>query len=268
MISLGFRTDLMVRRLTGSLIAEHASHLVVRTPTNPDFWWGNFILVDGPVRRGDADRWAVAFADAFPRAPHLALGVDGADGEAGDESELARLGVTVEVTSVLTATRLTPPARPPAAATIRPLAGDDDWAQAARLRAACHSDEEPSAEERLFIARTVAEERRLCEAGGGVWFGAFVDGQLRSGAGLVSDGGGLARFQNVETHPGHRRGGLASAVVHGLGQYGLGQRGERELGARTLVIVADPDDEAIRVYRALGFVDTERQVQLQRPPGG
>ncbi|MDT3444418.1 MULTISPECIES: GNAT family N-acetyltransferase [unclassified Pseudofrankia] len=260
--SLGYRTDLMVRRLTGSLITEHASHLVVRTPANPGFWWGNFILVDGPARRGDADRWAATFADAFPRAAHLALGVDSGDGDAGDESELTRLGVTVEVNSVLTATRLVPPTRPVTGAAIRPLVGDDDWAQAAQLRAVCHDDEEPSAEERLFIARAVTEERRLCEAGGGIWFGAFVDGRLRSGAGLVGDGGELARYQNVETHPDFRRGGLASAVVHGLGQWGV-----RELGARTLVIVADPDDQAIRVYRALGFTDTEHQVQLQRAPG-
>ena len=29
-----------------------------------------------------------------------------------------------------------------------------------------------------------------------------------------------------------------------------------------LVIVADPEDHAVPLYRALGFVDTERQVQL------
>ena len=39
-----------------------------------------------------------------------------------------------------------------------------------------------------------------------------------------------------------------------------------QLGAETLVIVADPDDEAIRIYRAAGFADQERQVQLMREP--
>ena len=33
-----------------------------------------------------------------------------------------------------------------------------------------------------------------------------------------------------------------------------------------IVIVADPDDDAIRIYRDLGFTETERQIQLYREP--
>jgi hypothetical protein len=39
-------------------------------------------------------------------------------------------------------------------------------------------------------------------------------------------------------------------------------------GVQTLVIVADPADEAIRVYRSVGFDGTETQVQLLRKPPG
>ena len=37
--------------------------------------------------------------------------------------------------------------------------------------------------------------------------------------------------------------------------------------AKRLVIVADPGYHAIGIYRSLGFVDWETQVQLTRPPG-
>jgi len=83
-------------------------------------------------------------------------------------------------------------------------------------------------------------------------------GRMRSGAGLFRDGG-LARFQSVETHPDFRRQGLASAV--------LGHVARREPGARTLVTVADPDDQAIQLSRALGFAEAEYQIQLYRAPG-
>jgi hypothetical protein len=33
-----------------------------------------------------------------------------------------------------------------------------------------------------------------------------------------------------------------------------------------MVIVADPEAEAIRVYRSVGFHDTETQIAFQRPP--
>jgi hypothetical protein len=39
-----------------------------------------------------------------------------------------------------------------------------------------------------------------------------------------------------------------------------------ELGAQTLVMVADPDYLAIKIYRAIGFTDSERQLQVERAP--
>lgn len=261
--SLGFRTDLMLRTMAGSAIADHGTHLVVRTPANPGFWWGNFVLFEGPPGKGDAHSWSAAFSGAFPGAAHLALGVDGTDGDTGDAAELAELGVTAEVNSVLTATRLLPPGAPGISADIRALAGDDDWDQATDLRLSCDDHIAMTPEHRRFSERKVAEHRALCEAGHGAWFGAFVERRMRAGAGLFGDGDGPARFQSVETHPAYRRQGLASSLVHHAGRWGLDR-----LGARTLVIVADPGYHAIRLYRALGFADAERQVQLCRPPAG
>jgi hypothetical protein len=38
--SLGLRTELALRVLSGSLVEDRGDHLVVRTPDNPTFWWG------------------------------------------------------------------------------------------------------------------------------------------------------------------------------------------------------------------------------------
>ena len=79
--------------------------------------------------------------------------------------------------------------------------------------------------------------------------------------GVFSDGNGIARYQNVETHPAWRRKGLAGTLVWRAGCWVLA-----ELAARTLVIVADPGASAIRVYRSVGFADTETQIGFERPP--
>ena len=79
--------------------------------------------------------------------------------------------------------------------------------------------------------------------------------------GVFSDGSGIARYQNVETHPASRRHGLAGTLVWQAGRWTLDQ-----LGARTLVIVADPGAGAIRVYRSVGFAGTESQIGFQRAP--
>ena len=116
---------------------------------------------------------------------------------------------------------------------------------------------------RTFVTRRAAGNRALTTAGHGAWFGAFVDGALVTQMGLVSAGSGLARFQAVETHPDHRGRGLAGTLVHHVSGYGF-----RELGAHTLVMVADPGYHAIRVYRAVGFGDSASQLQAERAPDG
>ena len=224
---------------------------MIRTPANPSFWWGNFVLV-APNALSEAP---ALFAAEFPEASHLAIGVDGTEGEAGGHAEWERLGISVETDTVLTASSLKIPARP-AQADLRTLT-EADREQAARLRHAC-VESPPSAQHTAFVTAKIAEERRLCEAGDIAWFGAFVDGEMRAGLGVVLDGRGLARYQHVETHPAFRRRGPASSLVHFAGTQALTK------GARTLVIVADPEAEAIGIYRSLGFTDTERQVKLQR----
>jgi ribosomal protein S18 acetylase RimI-like enzyme len=247
-ISLGYRTDLMLLEMGGAVVVDRSTHMVVRTPSNPGFWWGNFLLLASPLREGDAEHWTHEFAEYFPDAHHLALGVDGTDGEAGVGEELAQLGVTLEVHAVLTADEMPAPDRLPPGVDVRPLSGDDDWEQAARVRFACDQGDSSDAAHREFVEARQADLRRMCEAGYGAWFGAFVDGRMEAGAGLFTDGSGLARYQSVETHPDHRRRGLASALIQHAGHWGL-----TELRAATLVIVADPDYHAIDLYRRLGF---------------
>jgi ribosomal protein S18 acetylase RimI-like enzyme len=252
--SLGFATDLMIRSLAGSEIEEHGDYLVVRTPSNPTFYWGNFVLFAGAVA---ADEWLSPFAREFPDARHVAIGVDGTDGSLHNGSTLLESGFELEVSTVLSLTRApTEAARPDALC--RRLHTDDDWAQVGDLRVALAEDQERLTDGyRVFLERRIQEAMALDRAGHAVHFGAFVHGHLRSCLGLVTDGRGTARYQQVETHPLHRRRGLAGALVAMAGRHGIA-----EFAASKLVIVADPQGPAINLYRSLGFRDTEHQVQL------
>jgi ribosomal protein S18 acetylase RimI-like enzyme len=257
-ISLGYRTDLMLRELEGSQITDRGDCLVIRSPASPAFWWGNFLLLAQPPAPGTVPRWLARFSAEFPAADHLTLGVDGTSARALDPAELLAHGLHYEHSTVMTATAVREPPRPSTTATVRPLVSDDDWQQAAALRAACY-EAEPGGSTGFITAR-IAAERALTQAGHGSWFGAFIDGSLLAQLGLICRDG-LARYQNVETHPAARRQGLAGTLVWQAGQHGL-----TKLGARTLVMVADPDEAAIRVYRSVGFADTETQIAFERQP--
>src|SRR5215469_14471062 len=65
--SLGYRTDLMIRVLEGSQVEDHGDYLVIRSPRNPTYWWGNFLLLAAP-KPGQARRWLAAFRSEFPAA--------------------------------------------------------------------------------------------------------------------------------------------------------------------------------------------------------
>ena len=234
--SLGFRTDVMLLTLQGSAVEDRGVHLVVRSPGNPAFWWGNFVLLRDLPGRGGVQRWEKTFAQEFPEAAHRTFGVDGTRGEV--------------------------PPHPNRHATCRALdltdPGDRDAAIALQLANA--PDREPSSH-REFLARKMEAMSALQEARCGSWFGAFVDGRMLSGMGLFSDGSGVARFQSVDTHPDARGRGLAGTLVHHVSCYGFA-----DLGATTLVMVADPGYHAIDIYRSVGFETTETQIQLERSP--
>ncbi len=255
--SLGYRTDLMVRLLEGSQVEDRGDYLAIRSPPNPTFWWGNFLLLSAPPNRGDTPKWLDLFAAEFPGAGHVALGIDVTEASAVKPAELVAAGLRMERSTVMVATDVHEPPNPNLAAICRVLADDDDWRQAAQLRAVL-SEGEPGAEPAFRQAR-IDSERAMTEAGNGAWYGAFLDGKLLAQLGLITDGDGIARYQNVETHPAARRQGLAGTLVWRAGQQGLGD-------ANTLVMVADPHDVAIRVYRSVGFADAESQIGFERRP--
>ncbi len=267
--SLGYRSDLMMLRLQGSTVEERGDHLVVRSPHNPTYYWGNFLLLARPPAAGEADRWLEVFAASFPDAGHVVLGVDGTKGEVGDLETLTRRGFSVGRDTVMAATRVREPRRSNAVARCRMLSSDADWTQAVDLQMAQNDQLVQNGDDdghdpvgyRVYLEAKMQAARGMQDAGQGGWFGAFVDGQMRSGMGLFSDGAGMARFNSVDTHPDARGQGLAGTLVHHVSRYGFDA-----LHATTLVMVADLGYSAIRLYRSLGFDDAEVQAGLESPP--
>ncbi|MCW2768399.1 MAG: GCN5-related N-acetyltransferase [Nocardioides sp.] len=258
--SRAWRSDLGLLELSGSIVEHHPTYVVARTPANPAFYWGNFLLLKSSPSRRDMPHWLDVFAETFPEAKHVSIGVDDPTGRRADLQALADEGFEIEAATVLTTDEVHAPPHPNTSATIRFLESDDDWKQRVNLSLACYS-EDPSGGGEEFTSRRAAAERRLVEGGAGAWLGAFEAGTMLSGLGIFRAGDQLARYQDVETHPAARGNGLAGTLVHAAAQHARDR-----LGARTMVIVADPDYHAIRIYRGVGFRDSETQLQALRSP--
>lgn len=258
--SLGLRTDLALLERAGSTVEDRGDHLVVRTPRNPTFYWGNFFVLDHVPDSDAIAEWLERFVATLPGARHRAFAFDRPDGELGELAGFAEQGFSIDALTVMTARSVQLPPVPNAEATYRALSSDGDWEQSILLTLACHDRYEENHLE--FVTLRVESNRALVSDGHGQWFGAFSDDRLVTQMGLITAGSGLARFQSVETHPEFRRRGLAGTLVHHVGQYGIA-----ELDAETLVMVADPNDAAIRIYRTAGFTSSESELQAELAPG-
>jgi len=274
-LSLGWRTHLIFPRFD-AIVTERADYLLVRTPHNPTYFWGNFLLFDRPPRVGEAASWLTLFAAEIsalqPESSHLAFGIDAKVRR--DEvllPEFEALGLHVDAGTVLTLRpeQLRAPRKPlPPEFDVRPLRLPEEAPLAVDAQVNSDAGFFEPAGYRVFRERQMTRYAAMAGAGLGLWFGVFRDGLVLADCGLFTDAGRepasgatLGRFQHVSTHPAWRRRGLCSALIHAACRHGF-----EVLGLRNLVIVADPDDVAIGLYESLGFERGETKWHLERRP--
>lgn len=272
-LSLGWRTDLVFARFDGEVV-DRGNHLLVRTPGNPTFWWGNFLLFQHPPGPGDLERWMALFDEEIagpqPASRHRAFGVD-VDERQALPPEFAEAGFALNEATVLTLTReqLREAPKPiPSGFEFRVLALPRDGAAVVDQQVAVDAGRYEAVGYRVFAERQMARYAAMQRAGLGHWFGlvAPVDGRpvLAASCGLFRDPAsteGLGRFQYVSTHPAWRRRGLCTALVHAACRHGF-----EAMALRTLAMVADPNDVAIGVYESVGFRRGTSTWQFERAP--
>lgn len=258
--SLGYQTDLIFAAFDGEII-HRDGYLVIRTPTNPSFYWGNFLLFEHPPMEGDYQRWHELFAKEIgtpPLVTHHTFGWDTTDNEQGVIEPFLENGFQIQKSVVLTTQKLMPPSNFAQAVTVRPLESDDDWLQSIEHQVECREPEFAEDSYRLFRQRQMNRYRAMAQAGLGAWFGAFIGSRLVADLGIFYTKQ-LGRYQSVQTHPKYRRQGIASYLVFQSSIYAFDH-----FGINTLVIVAEADSQAERLYRAAGFEIMEQQIGIER----
>lgn len=261
--SLGYRTDLIFLAFDGDII-DRGHYLVMHTPTNPTFYWGNFLLFSQPPREGDFSKWLDLFALEIgvpPETEHQVFGWDSVDGEEGVIQPFINAGFRRVSGVVLTCSEPRSPARPGAQVSMRALKTEADWEQVVEVQVASRDIEHEESGYREFRKRQMTRYRKMIDSGLGDWYGAFAGQQLVADLGLFHHQG-VGRYQSVETHPDFRRRGIASALV-----VAAGRQAKAKYDLHTLVIVAEEDSSPARLYQSLGFQQTEKQVGLERWPG-
>lgn len=253
---------MLFHRFAGE-IADRGDYLVVRTPSNPTYYWGNFLLFEGPPGEGDFDRWREVFAVEIgtpPTTRHIALGWDGADGECGQVRPFIDAGFEMESSIVLSTDRVHLPPKVCKEAQVRRIAEEWEWEAVIENQVTGRDPKFSEDGYREYAIQKMRMYRAMATQGLGHWFGAFIDGRLAGDLGLyVFDG--LGRFQIVGTHPEYRRRGICGRLVHEAASFAF-----EHMSAERLVMVADPEYHAAKIYESVGFVPVERQMGLTLYP--
>lgn len=263
--SLAFATDIDALD-DQSTVRERDGYIVVASPHNPRFHWGNFLIHREVPIAGDRERWEARFAAEFPDTPsrHLLHAWDTTTAELGAAAaEFESAGYEIEHVSALVATpdELRAHARASTAAIRRldPTVGGPDeaaWQQVLALQLGNREAGHTIGDYRAYLDATTAARRAMYSAGraGGWYVAELDDGTIVACCGIVVTEG-RGRYQAVDTHVEHRRAGHASRLVHEVGR-----RAVDEFGATRLVIVAEVDYHAKALYESLGFVEREQSL--------
>ncbi|SDE70086.1 GNAT family N-acetyltransferase [Limimaricola pyoseonensis] len=256
--TLGFASDALV--LSGAArIEPHDDRLVIRTPAEPDFWFGNMVVFRDPP---DPEAQIARYHADFPEAKHVTLGWDRPDLERGAALDaLAAQGFEIGETDVLALRGELQRLEAPEGIAIRAVEGEADWAQLFDLHLATAREEGMEGPEfRAFLAGRMATRRRQIATGFGIWLAAHDGAGMVAALGIFADDH-VARYQEVETAANHRRRGICAALVCA----GADWAAARRPGA-VPVILADRHGPAGRIYRRCGFAHEETLFTALRQP--
>ncbi|MHB8690918.1 MAG: GNAT family N-acetyltransferase [Solirubrobacteraceae bacterium] len=268
MRSLVWATDIDVLPEDHEVIARDG-FLVVSSPSNPQHYWGNFLLLDAPPDAGAGPRWEALFDAEFGASPeirHVTFAWDRTDGELGAaESEFTARGYTLERTVGLIAGagEIRAHARECRDVEVRMLdvIGDAGaWEQVLEIQVASRDPMHEEGSHREFSQRRQRDLRALFGAGRGGWYVALDGNQVVGSCGVVVTGD-RGRYQTVDTAEPYRRRGICSRLL-----VAAAHDAAARFGAGRFVIAADPDYHAFGLYESLGFRVVERVAGVMRLP--
>jgi ribosomal protein S18 acetylase RimI-like enzyme len=251
--SLGRRTDLIFSKISGS-VTDKGSYTLIQTPSNPGFHWGNFIVFDHAPAKGSLKEWKAIFDREFgyyAEPHHYVFTWDTGKDDQGDHQEFLDANFEFDSASVLTATKLNPPPYLNDQIVVRKITSDQDWDEVLKLQIICAKPKFRNDYYEEFKKRQRDDYRKMSESGMGAWFGAFLGDKMVGDLGIFYEGN-IGRYQNVGTHPDCRRQGICGTLVYQAGQLAL-----QEFGINHLVMEADINYHAARIYESVGFKRTE-----------
>lgn len=260
MKNLGYHTDAIFHQLDGEII-DRGEYYLIRTPTNPTYYWGNYLLFKSEPTNGCFEDWMKVHREEFGESPdHIAIGWD--DYERGEVAEFEENGFELSEDIVLALTEAPNEMRTNPDLVTRKFATDSDWQASIAAQIAECPSEIPVEDYRVFINDQMTNHRLKQDRGYGFYWGAFLNDELVGDMGIFFDRENkIARFQSVATVAAHRRKRVCATLLDKVIRTTFA---EEQIDS--FVIAAEHGSIAERIYRSFGFQEHGLQWRLFKKP--
>lgn len=244
--SLALKTDLIFTKQDGEVL-DRGDYLVVRSLSNPNFFWGNLLIFKNAPSLNVYDRWIKLFEEEFTdsRIYHKTFAWDSE--EIGEIKPFEMAGYKFEKSLVLTATenQIILPKKGNSQIEIVSLK-ESDWDEVISVQSAINP------QYASFYAKQAIAYQKMVKGKLGEWFGAYLGNKLVGSLGIFKEDN-IGRYQIVSTHPSFQRQGICGTLIYKTAQYAFSQ-----MGIEKLVMVADEDYHAAKIYESVGFKPVEK----------
>jgi ribosomal protein S18 acetylase RimI-like enzyme len=246
--SLFLRTEMIFWREL-SQIEDIGEAIIIRTPQNPTWNWGNLLVLASPPKLEEIPKWLRVIDEKLliePKTTYRMMTWQSGPAEESVVQQLKEEGLKSTLGQILTLRTLLPPRHSNPNVIVKEITGDDPlWKEVLAINIEAFSPGFPNYE--VFATRNIEEHRKMIAKGLGKWYVAMVGGEAAGTVGIYP-GEGVYRYQEVAVREKFRRQSVASTMVYEAARRALVERADH-----TQVMVADDEKDAIRVYKSLGF---------------
>jgi len=253
--SKALQSDLIILR-NSCKITEEEEYIAVHSLQNSYFHWGNFLIFHQAPKETDISRWEEYFCHEFPECIHQHRAFTWVQG--ADLPDFKVDGYSIENMVCLTAKKVQPADQIHPDITFRRIQSDKDWLELEQKQIGLYNPKDLTTSLLVFNKQRLKEYRAMVEDNLGDWFIADLEGNWVADLGLFY-GEEMARYQNVTTYPGFEGRGIAHALVYASAKYAF-----KNYPIKELIIVAEKNSRAQKIYQNLGFKISEKRANLYR----
>lgn len=256
---LAHYTNLAYAECLGS-VEEKENYFLIKREDRPDFFWGNYLILKNKLVDISPDQAKRIFENEFGRyqdAGYMAITFDIDMLPEYVSSDFKKAGFDVLKNKVLSTNKVNRTDKVKNEFTIRPIESEWDWQQYFEV----HFDKEWSygneKQQLEFLKCEVDDFKKIIHMGRGNRFGAFLNNKLVGELGVFWKGS-CVRFNNVATHDSYRRMGVCNTLVYTVSSLLF------SAGFQTLVMEADENYYAAKIYESLGFQHNETVTSFEK----